>query len=261
MRKNPNLILLHRRHREGKTDYHLRLSLLKSGQPRLVVRRSLNNFLCQIVKYEEQGDKIVASAISSELKDFGWKFHGGNTPSAYLTGLLCAQRAKKHKVSNAILDIGLYNKTLGNALFSVLKGAVDGGLNVPHSEKALPSKDRIAGKHISEYAEKIGKQDPAKYKKLFSAYIREKADPREMPAAFEEAKKKIIEAKGEKTHHAKKAEHKSEEHTKAEVHHKHEEHKEVKHEHKAEHTEMKEHKEAHRDKPAEHKAENVHHKK
>jgi large subunit ribosomal protein L18 len=254
MRKNPNLILPHRRHREGRTDYHLRLSLLKSGEPRLVVRRSLNNFLCQIVKFEESGDKVVASAISSELKEFGWKFHGGNLPAAYLTGLLCAERAKKHKVSKAILDIGLYIKTPGNALFSALKGAVDGGLDVPHSEEALPSEDRISGKHISAYAEKVMVEDPAKYKKLFSSYLREKADPKDMPVIFEETKKKIIEAKGEKTkHHAKKAEHKvehkSEEHHKTEAHHehKHEVHKEAKHEHTAE---------AH-----EHKTEHAHHKK
>ena len=239
MRGRPKLVLPHRRHREGRTDYHLRLKLLKSKNPRLVVRRSLNNFICQIVRYEEKGDITVVTADSKELKAFGWKFHCGNTPSAYLTGLLCAERAKKHKVKEAILDLGLYSTTTGNALFSALKGAVDGGLDVPHSEDALPSEERISGKHISVYAEKIKAEHPDRYKKLFSAYIREKADPKEMPAAFEETKKKIIESKGERAkHHAPKAEHKQEEHKKE-----HESAEHRKEGHKAAHHEKTAHKE------------------
>lgn len=242
MRKNPNLIVPHRRQREGRTDYHQRLRLLKSREPRLVVRKSLNCFYCQIVRYEEKGDKVVASAVSSELKDFGWKFHGGNTPAAYLTGLLCAERAKKHKVSKAILDIGLYKITPGNTLFSALKGAVDGGLDVPHNEEILPSEDRISGKHIAEYAEAV-KSDAAKYKKLFSAYIKDKADPAEMPAVFEATKKTIMDSKGERKKSAHKAEHKeahteTKEHEHAEAHH---EHKTAEH-HKTEHKHTEHHK-------------------
>ena len=251
MRKNPNLIVPHRRQREGRTDYHQRLRLLKSREPRLVVRKSLNCFYCQVVMYEEKGDKVVASAVSSELKDFGWKFHGGNTPAAYLTGLLCAERAKKHKVTKAILDIGLYKITPGNTLFSALKGAVDGGLDVPHSEEILPSEDRISGKHIAEYAEAV-KSDAAKYKKLFSAYIKDKADPAEMPAVFEATKKTIMESKGErKKSHAHKAEHKVEhkyeekKHEHAEAHHEHKvEHEHTEHEHKSAEHHKAEHKHA-----------------
>jgi len=32
-----------------------------------------------------------------------------------------------------------------------LKGALDAGLNVPHSEEAFPSEDRLLGKHIEEH--------------------------------------------------------------------------------------------------------------
>lgn len=251
MRGTPKLILPHRRHREGRTDYHLRLKLLKSRKPRLVVRRSLNNFICQIIKYETEGDVVLASADSKELKAFGWKFHCGNTPSAYLTAFLCAERAKKHKIKEAILDIGLYSTTPGNALFSALKGAVDGGLEVPHSSEVLPTDERISGKHISDYAEKMKAENPAKYKRIFSAYLRDKADPKEMPAAFEETKKKILDSKGERAkHHAQKHEAKAEpkkEHESAE--HKHEGHKtehkaEQHHEHRTKHK-REEHKSTH----------------
>lgn len=185
----------HRRKREGKTDYRVRLGLLKSGKPRLVVRRSLNNITCQIVKFYPQGDRVVVSADSKELKKFGWKFHCGNLPSAYLTGFLCAEKAKKHKVSEAVLDIGLYGSTPGSRLFSALKGALDGGLEIPHSEDVPPKPERLAGQHISEYARKLKSSSPARYGKVFSSYKKSKLDPREMPKIFEQAKRKISSGK------------------------------------------------------------------
>ncbi|MEE9323521.1 MAG: 50S ribosomal protein L18 [Candidatus Aenigmarchaeota archaeon] len=185
----------HRRKGEGKTDYKVRLRLLKSRKSRFVVRKSLNNIICQIVKFDLEGDRTVVSADSKELKKFGWKFHCGNTPSAYLTGFLCAEKAKKHKIGEAILDMGLYESTPGNRLFSALKGALDGGLGVSHSEGILPKPERFAGKHISEYAEKLKASSPSRYRKVFSSYLKNKADPREMPKVFEQAKKKISGAK------------------------------------------------------------------
>lgn len=41
----------------------------------------------------------------------------------------------------AVLDIGLARTNTGARCFSVLKGAVDGGLNVPHEEKRFPGYD------------------------------------------------------------------------------------------------------------------------
>jgi len=219
MRRSSNIAIPHRRKREGKTDYRVRLKLLKSRKPRLVVRKSRNNIICQVVKYEQKGDKIMVAATSRELKAFGWNFHPANLPSAYLTGFLCAERAKHHKVNHAVLDIGLYSITPGNRLFSALKGAIDGGLEIPHSADVFPSQERLSGRHIAAYAEKLKAENPAKYKKLFSAYVKEKAEPKDMPALFEEIKKKIAEAKGERKHAAKHAEH--EHHEPAHTHHLH----------------------------------------
>jgi large subunit ribosomal protein L18 len=176
MRRKGRHVLPHRRKREGKTDYRLRLRLLKSGKPRLVVRKSLKNITCQIVRYEVEGDRTIVSSHSGELKKFGWKFHGGNIPSAYLTGLLCAEKAKKHRINNAVLDIGLYTSTPGNRLYSALKGAVDGGLEIPHSGEILPKPERFAGKHIAEYNKKL----------------------KDMPVIFERARNNIIRGKTEK---------------------------------------------------------------
>ncbi|MCK5022685.1 MAG: 50S ribosomal protein L18 [Candidatus Aenigmarchaeota archaeon] len=210
MKRRKTLRLPHRRKREGKTDYHLRLRLLKSKKPRFVVRKSSNNIICQIIRFEITGDKVVVSVDSKELKKFGWKYHCGNLPAAYLTGFLCAEKAKHHKVKEVVFDMGLYGATQGNRLFSTLKGAVDGGLNVPHSEEILPKQERFSGKHIADYAEKLKAEDAAKYKKVFSAHIKNKTEPKDLPKAFEDAKKKISAGKHEPKKTAAKATKKTE---------------------------------------------------
>lgn len=148
MANKASYVMPFRRKRQGKTNYKKRLALLKSNKPRLVIRRSLNNTYMQIVSYNPSGDKIVVSASSAELKKLGWNKHTGNLPSAYLTGLLLAKKAKD--VEEAILDMGLNNTVKGTRVFAALKGAKDGGLNIPLSDKVFPSEDRIAGKHISD---------------------------------------------------------------------------------------------------------------
>src|SRR3989304_4874432 len=82
-----------RRRREGRTDYRRRLRLLRSGQARAVVRKSLNQTQVQIVAYDERGDRILASAVSRELSDFGWSGTTGDIAAAYLTGVLAGRRA------------------------------------------------------------------------------------------------------------------------------------------------------------------------
>jgi large subunit ribosomal protein L18 len=192
MRRPKRLKLLHRRRREGKTDYRLRLKLLKSNKPRLIIRASLNNLTCQIVKYDPRGDIILASSDSKELKKFGWNASTGNIPSAYLTGLLCGARCKDKKVNECVLDIGLYPSIRGSRIYSALKGFVDADINVPHSESIFPSNERISGKHISQFAEKLKKDDATKYKKVFSRYLKNKSAPEDITKNFEMTKKMIL---------------------------------------------------------------------
>ena len=85
---------------------------------------------------------MLASAHSSELKEFGWKAACGNMPAAYLTGLLIGKRAKEKGVGNAILDIGLSTRGSGSRIFAAAKGALDAGLAIPIDKKALPSDDQ-----------------------------------------------------------------------------------------------------------------------
>jgi large subunit ribosomal protein L18 len=137
-----------RRRREGRTDYKKRLSLLKSREPRVVVRRSNNNTIVQVVEYRPDGDVILAQASTAQLPAMGWKAHTGNLPAAYLAGYLAGARAKKAKVSSAIADLGMRRPQHGGRLFAALKGVVDAGIKVPLSEAVIPSEERLQGTHI-----------------------------------------------------------------------------------------------------------------
>ncbi|MEM0358734.1 MAG: 50S ribosomal protein L18 [Candidatus Hadarchaeales archaeon] len=185
-----------RRRREGRTDYRLRFRLLKSGKPRLVARVSLNHVRAQVVEFNAKGDKVKASAFSGELKKFGWKGGTSNTPAAYLVGLMCGLRAKKAGVEECVLDIGLHTPVPSSKVFAVLKGALDAGLKIPHSEQVLPSEERIRGEHIAEYARLLKEEREREYSRRFSEYLRRGLPPEELPDHFEEIKKVLVERLG-----------------------------------------------------------------
>lgn len=146
--------LQYRRKREGKTDYKKRLELLKSNLVRVVVRKSLRNIIVQAIEYQDNGDKTLFTVTSKELKEFGWKGSGKNTPAAYLIGYLFGIKAKEKKIHEAILDKGLYPTRKGIFTFAVLKGMTDAGLKVPHNPSIFPDDNRITGGHISEETKK-----------------------------------------------------------------------------------------------------------
>jgi large subunit ribosomal protein L18 len=151
-------IVHHRRRREGRTDFRSRLSLVRSGKPRLVVRRTVNSMTCQVVRHGREGDKTIASSSSRDLPSYGWKGSMGNLPAAYLTGYLCGTRAKAAGAKVAVLDIGLHASTKGSRIYSALKGAIDSGLEISHSPEILPSEERLKGQHIEAYSEARGKK-------------------------------------------------------------------------------------------------------
>lgn len=179
----------HRRRREQKTDYRQRLELLKSGRPRFVVRRSLNNTRCQIIEHNPKGDITKAAADTGELEGFGWKGSSGNMPAAYLAGLLCGVRAGRKGIKEAILDIGLLKSMKGSRTYGALKGALDAGLEIPHSEDILPDVKRIAGEHISGFAKQL---KGAEHDRMFSSYLKKKLKPEELPKHFEEVRARVM---------------------------------------------------------------------
>ena len=137
----------------GQTDYHRRLKLLRSGTPRAVVRITNTQVICQLISYQEDGDRIISAADGKSLRGkYAWpaKASTKSVPAAYCTGYALAKQVQKSGHDEAVLDIGLAASTSGNRVFAALKGMVDGGLSVPHSEEIFPSEDRLAGAHIDK---------------------------------------------------------------------------------------------------------------
>lgn len=174
-----------RRKREGKTDYRARLRLLKSGKPRLVVRRSLQHVYTQLTVYHPQGDRVLVSANSKELqKQYGYKLHGKNLCSAYLVGFLLGKKALDNKIQEAVLDMGLAASTKGSRIYAVVQGSLDAGLKIPSGKEILPSPERVLGKHIQQHLEHARGNQFAQYRKTG-------LKPEDIPKHIVEVKNKI----------------------------------------------------------------------
>lgn len=112
-----------------------------------------------------------------------------------------------------ILDVGLARTTTGAKVFSVLKGALDGGLDIPHSEKRFVGYDReeksfsaellkkyIFGGHVAEYMESMKEDEPEKYDAHFAKYAKAGVSGDELEAMY----KKVHDAIRAKPQHNKK---------------------------------------------------------
>jgi len=208
-----------KRRREGKTDYYARKRLVvqdknKYNTPkyRMIVRITNRDIICQIAYARIEGDVIVCAAYASELPNYGVKLGLTNYAAAYCTGLLLARRLlQKFKLDEiytgvetadgadfevedvdgkpgafrCYLDVGLAKTSTGARVFGAMKGAVDGGLNIPHSNKRFPGYDseakefnadvhrqHIFGLHVAEYMKNLIEEDEEAYKRQFSKYIK-----------------------------------------------------------------------------------------
>lgn len=212
-----------KRRREGKTDYRARIRLInqdknKYNTPkyRFVVRFTNKNILAQITSASIAGDIVLAAAYAHELPHYGLEVGLTNYAAAYCTGLLLARRvlkmlemdveyegnveatgedfyvepAESRRPFRALLDVGLIRTTTGNRVFGALKGALDGGLDIPHSEKRFAgfSKDSkqldaevhrkyIYGGHVAAYMRTLMEDEPEKYQSHFSEYIKRGLGP------------------------------------------------------------------------------------
>ena len=149
MSTGPRYRVHFRRRREGKTDYRVRLALLRSGKSRAVVRCSARRVRVAIVAFDPVGDRVLAAADSAELGRIAFPAARlASTPAAYLTGMLAGLRAKSQGTGEAILDAGLRHPSPGGRLAAALKGLLDAGLEIPHGTAGLPSPERLNGAHL-----------------------------------------------------------------------------------------------------------------
>jgi large subunit ribosomal protein L18 len=187
MKKAKTRTVPYRRVREGKTNYKRRLKILLGKKLRVVVRRSNKMIRGQVVDYFPEGDKVLFSVESKELLKFGWKGGLNNISSAYLSGILLAKKAGK---KDAIFDIGMQTSLKSGVIYSFAKGCIDGGLKIECSEKMFPPEEKISGKHIDDFVEKIKKSDE-KYSFQFKLIV-ERLGSLKLADNFDEVKKKIL---------------------------------------------------------------------
>ncbi|KAL0435189.1 UNVERIFIED_CONTAM: 60S ribosomal protein L5 [Sesamum radiatum] len=169
------------------------------------------DIICQILSASIAGDHVLAAAYAHELPRYGLEVGLTNYSAAYCTGLLLSRRvlkklgmdeeyegnveatgedysvepAESRRPFRALLDVGLVKTTTGNRVFGALKGALDGGLDIPHSDKRFAgfNKDSkqldaevhrkyIYGGHIASYMRTLMEDEPEKYQSHFSEYIK-----------------------------------------------------------------------------------------
>nr|AGV54527.1 60S ribosomal protein L5-like protein [Phaseolus vulgaris] len=219
-----------KRRREGKTDYRARIRLInqdknKYNTPkyRFVVRFTNKDIIAQITSASIAGDIVLAAAYSHELPRYGLEVGLTNYAAAYCTGLLLARRVLKklemdeeyegnveatgedysvepadtRRPFRALLDVGLIKTTTGNRVFGALKGALDGGLDIPHSDQRFAgiSKDKkelgpefhrkyVFGDWLRPYMKTLIEDEPGKYQTPFMDYFSGGKKPEDLEEVF-----------------------------------------------------------------------------
>merc|ERR1711881_251649 len=145
---------------------------------RFVVRITNRDVICQIVHSKIKGDFVLAAAYSHELKArYGMPVGLTNYAACYATGLLLARR-----------------------VLAALKGAVDGGLAIPHSPARFSGfsggkldeaahRGRLLGEHVADYLKEAVSSGNAGDN--FSQYVKNKLNGDKISAAWLETHKKI----------------------------------------------------------------------
>ena len=202
----------------------------------MVVRFTNRDIITQIVSSEISGDKVLAAAYSHELKRYGISQGLTNWAAAYATGLLLARRTLsklgladqfkgveeatgefslteavetedgERRPFKAFLDVGLVRTSTGNRVFAAMKGASDGGIFIPHSERRFPGYDieseeldadllrnYIMGGHVSEYMETLADEDEERFKSQFAKYVEDEVDAGDLEEIYTEAHSAIRE--------------------------------------------------------------------
>jgi len=212
----------------------------QSPKYRLIVRFTNRMVICQIAYSLVDGDRIMTQATSTELPRYGLKVGLKNYAAAYSTGLLAARRLlqkvglddvyegndevdgevvstehgkKTYYVDEvnedkrpfrALLDVGCRPTTTGCRIFGALKGAADGGLDIPHSEKRFPGYDRdakeydadmhrerIFGGHVGEYMEYLEEEDNQKYQEHFAKFLENEVEADGLEELYEKVHEAI----------------------------------------------------------------------
>ena len=143
-----------RRRKENKTDYNLRIKLLKSDMPRAVVRKTNRYILAEYVTSDEAKDKIVFGLTSKLLLKYGWpeEMKGSlkSLSASYLTGFIFGKKIAEKKLETPILDMGMVRNVAKGRIFAFAKGIIDAGIKMKSGQEVFPTEERIKGKNMKK---------------------------------------------------------------------------------------------------------------
>jgi len=228
-----------KRRRQCKTDYVARQAMItqdknkyKTPKYRFVVRITNKDVICQIFSSDLTHDVCLASAYAHELKRYGITLGLTNYAAAYATGLLLARRVnvkfgldKEYEGNTevdgtdynveagpdrapfkALLDVGLTRTTTGARVFGALKGACDGGIDIPHKDRRFPGSKRedsnwvadpevhrkyIFGGHVAEWMNKLQADNEEAYNRQFKRFVDAGIGADDLETLYTDAHKKI----------------------------------------------------------------------
>jgi len=204
----------------------------KTPKYRFVVRITNKDVITQIFSSDLTHDVCLASAYAHELKRYGITLGLTNYAAAYATGLLLARRVNakygldkiyegnttidgadynveagpERAPFKALLDVGLTRTTTGARVFGALKGACDGGIDVPHKDRRFPGSKReegewvadpevhrkyIFGGHVAEWMNKLQGDNEEAYNKQFKRFVDAGIAGDDLEGLYTEAHKKI----------------------------------------------------------------------
>ena len=125
---------------------------------------------------EPTGEVKVWDAAGEEIPEG----HRENHKKYYVEGMEQGER----KPFRAYLDIGIRTASRGSRVFAAMKGASDGGMDIPHNHKRFPGydpdaktfdpedlKEHIMGGHVGQYMEMMEEDDEENYQKVFKSYL------------------------------------------------------------------------------------------
>ena len=185
----------YRRRRMGATDYRARKKMITSSVPLLAVRVSSKNVSAQFIKPRAEGDHVLSSAHSRNLRKLGWKGSAKSVPACYLLGLWAGKKAKAKGVERAYLYNGLSPFVKGSRVSALVRGVKEAGVEVPIADEAVPSEDRLSGKAAADYARKLLAEDKSRYSKVFSGLLAAGFKPEEYAENTSKLKQTILKGK------------------------------------------------------------------
>jgi len=228
-----------KRRRQCKTDYVARTAMItqdknkyKTPKYRFVVRITNKDVICQVFSSDLTHDVCLASAYAHELQRYNHSLGLTNYAAAYCTGLLLARRVNvkygldkdyegnltidgadynveagpERAPFKAVLDVGLTRTTTGARVFGALKGACDGGIDIPHKDRRFPGSKREEGEwvadpevhrkyifagHVAEYMNKLQGEDEEAYSKHFKRFVDAGVSGDDLEGIYTELHKKI----------------------------------------------------------------------